>query len=178
MKRHVATLTIISVMMQVTSGIKKLTIECCLLFIASVCLLCSCKSQSGECKLQYKVAHGYFVKNDVHCSQVPACIESKEQFDDLFGMAAVMGEDGEPTAIDFSRQLVLPLVLHATDTITHFVIKEVRKKGNKINVTCLVEKGDAQSFAAVPCELIVIKKKDFAPDIELNITYQSVKISR
>ena len=175
MKCHLTILNEVSALIQIASSIKKLTIRCYPLWVASLCILCSCSFRSDEYKLQYKVAHGYFVKNDIPCSQIPPCIDSKEKFDDLFGMAAVMGEDGVPTAIDFSRQMVLPLVLQPTDTTTHILIKNVCKKGNKINVTCLVEKGDVQSYAAMPCELIVIEKKDFAPDDELNIRYQNAE---
>lgn len=146
-----------------------------LLFIASLCILCSCNSRPSGRKLPYEVAHGYFVKNDVYRSQIPVCIESKETFDDLFGMAAVMGVDGTPTAIDFSCRMVLPLVLDPTDTTTDIVIKDVRKKGDKITVTCRVEKGETQSYTVVPCKLLVIDKESPAPDIEWNITYQNMK---
>lgn len=146
-----------------------------LLFMASLCILCSCNSRPSGRKLPYEVAHGYFVKNDVYRSQIPACIESKETFDDLFGMAAVMGADGAPTNIDFSCRTVLPLVLDPTDTATVIVIEDVRKKGAKITVTCRVEKGDAQSYTVVPCKLLVIDKEALTPDVEWNITYRNIK---
>lgn len=92
MKCHLTILNEVSALIQIASSIKKLTIRCYPLWVASLCILCSCSFRSDEYKLQYKVAHGYFVKNDIPCSQIPPCIDSKEKFDDLFGMAAVMGE--------------------------------------------------------------------------------------
>jgi hypothetical protein len=45
-------------------------------------------------------------------------VTSQEAFDSLYHAAAVMGKDGAPTAIDFSKQFVIGVVLPLTNDHT------------------------------------------------------------
>ena len=65
----------------------------------------------------FEVAKNYFFKNDQVIPEYPK-ITTEEEFTKLFGMATKMGEDGKPTAIDFTKQFVLAIVLPETDFAT------------------------------------------------------------
>ena len=65
----------------------------------------------------FEVAKNYFFKNDQVIPEYPKIV-SEEEFTKLFGMATTMGEDGKPTAIDFTKQFVLAIVLPETDFAT------------------------------------------------------------
>ena len=56
--------------------------------------------QKGE--VPFEVAKNYFFKNNQVIPEYPKIV-SEEEFNKLFGMATTMGEDGKPTAIDFTR---------------------------------------------------------------------------
>ena len=62
-------------------------------------------SATTAADVPYKVANGYFVRNDV--KKLPnGKISKQKDFEASFGMAAVMGNDGRPTEIDFNNQSV------------------------------------------------------------------------
>ena len=51
------------------------------------------------------------IKNDQVIPEYPK-ITTEEEFNKLFGMATIMGKDGKPTAIDFTKQFVLGVYHH------------------------------------------------------------------
>lgn len=53
-------------------------------------------------EIAFEVAKNYFFKNNQVIPEYPKIV-SEEEFNKLFGMATTMGEDGKPTAIDFTR---------------------------------------------------------------------------
>ena len=53
-------------------------------------------------EVAFEVAKNYFFKNNQVIPEYPKIV-SEEEFNKLFGMATTMGEDGKPTAIDFTR---------------------------------------------------------------------------
>ena len=59
----------------------------------------------------------YFFKNGQEIPADPK-IDSEEEFSALFGMAAVMGKDGMPTPVDFSKEFVIAVVKPVTDQFT------------------------------------------------------------
>ncbi len=80
----------------------------CLMVITDSCSTAR-EVQSGK-KTAYTVANHYFVRNDVS-GYGTMTINTQADFDKVFGAAAVMGEGGLPTAIDFSRQTVLAVTM-------------------------------------------------------------------
>jgi hypothetical protein len=79
-----------------------------LLFIVAIfgILATSCKSNSKisekNTDIGYVIAKNYYVKNSVETIDNPK-IESKERFNEIFGMATLQGEDGKPTEINFDE---------------------------------------------------------------------------
>ena len=109
-------------------------------------------------KVTFEVAKNYFFKND---QQIPASpkITTEEEFNKFFGMATVMGEDGKPTSIDFTKQFVLAIVLPVTDTATEINPVKVEVKSDSLFYTYEVKTGDKQTFSIQPVSIIILDKQ-------------------
>ncbi|MBR5656179.1 MAG: hypothetical protein IKW98_05790 [Prevotella sp.] len=106
----------------------------------------------------FEVARNYFFKNN---QQIPASpkITSAEAFNQLFGMATTMGEDGKPTAIDFTKQFVLAVVLPVTNLATEINPVKVEARGDSLFYTYDVTTGEIQSYNIQPLSIIILDKQ-------------------
>ena len=109
-------------------------------------------------EVAFKVAKNYFFKNDQMIPEYPKIV-SEEEFNKLFGMATTMGEDGKPTAIDFTKQFVLAIVLPVTDFATEINPVKVEEKGDSLLYTYEIKAGEKQSFSIQPVSIIVLDRK-------------------
>ena len=124
-------------------------------------------SESAEVKSETKVEdidfvllENYFIKNNVSNSVNPK-IETLEKFNEIFGMATTMGNDGKPTGIDFQKQYVIAMVLPETDLMT--TIRPIRLQRNEIGGITLLYKttvGQTQSFTTRPFLAIIVDKAE------------------
>ena len=112
----------------------------------------------GSSELTFIVAKNYFFKNDQQIPSSPK-ITTEEEFHKLFGMATVMGEDGKPTAIDFTKQFVLAIVLSVTDTATEINPVKVEAKSDTLFYTYEVKTGEKQTYSIQPVSIIIIDKQ-------------------
>ena len=135
-----------------------------LIFIMALCgamLFCSCKSGSGSAtgsSVNYTVAKNYFFKNGAVIPDNPK-ISSADEFQNLFGMAAVMGKDGMPTAIDFSKQFVLAVVLPVTDVATEIQPLDVKVQDGELVYEYSVKTGEKMTYSMQPMKLIVLDRE-------------------
>ena len=106
----------------------------------------------------FEVAKNYFFKNDQVIPEYPK-ITTEEEFTKLFGMATTMGKDGKPTAIDFTKQFVLAIVLPETDFATEINPVKVEEKGDSLLYTYEVKTGEKQSFSIQPVSIIILDKQ-------------------
>ena len=106
----------------------------------------------------FEVAKNYFFKNDQTIPTSPK-ITTEEEFNNLFGMATTMGEDGKPTEIDFSKQFVLAIVLPMTDMATEINPVKLEAKGDSLFYTYDVKIGEKQSFSIQPVSIIILDRK-------------------
>ena len=109
-------------------------------------------------EVAFEVAKNYFFKNDQVIPEYPK-ITTEEDFNKLFGMATTMGEDGKPTAIDFTKQFVLAIVLPVTDFATEINPVKVEEKGDLLLYTYEVNTGEKQSFSIQPVSIIILDKQ-------------------
>ncbi len=109
-------------------------------------------------EVAFVVAKNYFFNNG---QEIPASpkITTEEDFKKYFGMAAVMGKDGTPTEIDFSKQFVLAIVHPITDVNTEIIPVKVEENGDTLNYTYEVKEGEKQSFSMQPLSIIILDKK-------------------
>ncbi len=109
-------------------------------------------------EVPFTVAEHYFINKGQDIPVNPK-ITSDELFKQLFGMATVMGENGKPTEIDFSKQFVLAVVLPVTDINTEINPVKVEEKGDTLFYHYDVKTGEKQSFNIQPLSIIILDKK-------------------
>lgn len=105
----------------------------------------------------YKVANGYFVRNDV--KKLPnGKISKQKDFEASFGMAAVMGNDGRPTEIDFNNQYVIAVSKPVTDRFTELEPVSLKGDGGLVFVY-RTKAGQQLSYSMQPSLVVVVDKK-------------------
>ena len=109
-------------------------------------------------EVTFDVAKNYFFNKGQEIPANPK-ITTQEEFEKLFGMAAVMGKDGKPTEIDFSKQFVVALVRPITDINTEIVPVKVEEQGDTLKYTYEVKTGEKQSFSMQPLSIIILDKQ-------------------
>lgn len=111
-----------------------------------------------ETGVEYSVAQNYFFNNDAE-NPTALKITSQSDFERYFGESAVMGKDGEPTKIDFSRQFVIAKVLPETDRATELVPTGIAKRGKTLRLRYTLKQGEKQSWSSVPFFILILDKK-------------------
>ena len=142
-----------------------------ILAMASLLVLAGCTTHKpAEANVEnvpFQVAKNYFFKNDQPLPAGPK-ITTAAAFDRLFGMAAFMGKDGQPTAIDFDKQFVLAIVLPVTDMSTQIMPLKVEAKGNRLFYYYEVKTGEQLSFSIQPVSIIILDKQYENHEVILN----------
>ncbi|MCR5180385.1 MAG: pyridoxamine 5'-phosphate oxidase family protein [Bacteroidaceae bacterium] len=109
-------------------------------------------------EVTFEVARNYFFNNDQQLPLDPR-ITTAESFNQLFGMATTMGEEGNPTEIDFDKQFVVAVVLPQTDVQTEITPVKVESQGEKLYYSFDITTGEKQSFTTRPMALIILDKQ-------------------
>lgn len=131
-------------------------------FIIFFVILFSCKTNTNQTELiTFKVAKNYFVKNTPTGNTiVEKVITSQKEFDEIFGTAARMGDSGLPTAIDFSKEQVIVVMLPVTNTSTEiFPVKIVRVNPDVAEFHYKIKYGERLSHDIKPKLLLSISKE-------------------
>jgi len=142
---------------------KKSTAIFCICALCALILTCSCSTTNT---VPFSEAHNYFFRNDAKIPESPK-ITTEEQFDSLFGMAATMGPNGTPTAIDFTKQFVIAVVLPETDIETELTPVSLAKANDQLTFTYKCKKGEKTSYTMQPLLMIVVDKKHETANISL-----------
>lgn len=115
--------------------------------------------QSFAKKVPYKEAENYYFRHDAQIPDNPK-INTREEFESLFGMAAVMGKNGEPTSIDFDKQFVIAVVLPVTNKDVELNDERLIDDGHSLIFEYSVDYDeDVLSFEMQPFLLIVVDRK-------------------
>lgn len=135
-----------------------------LIGISIVCaaLFSGCRTSKGENSdksVPYQLADHYFVRNDV-VGLPPTVITSADEFDKLFGMAAVMGPNGTPTEIDFNKSFVICLTVAPTDIATELSVVSLTKTPDKqLALNYKITRGEKMSYTSRPLLLLIVDKE-------------------
>ena len=125
-----------------------------------MCIIFSSCQTSGSKGIPFRVAERYFVNKDVKALPSPK-ICSQEEFDKLFGCAPVMGKNGMPTPIDFSKEYVIAVSKPETYISTFLSpISLKRDKDKNIVFTYKVKSGTKQTYSIVPFLMIIVNKEE------------------
>lgn len=109
--------------------------------------------------LPFVIAQNYFVKNTVEAIENPK-IETDAVFNSYFGAATTMGNNGKPTAVDFTKEFAIAIVLPKTENATTIQPVVLKKDVNHSLVfEYKVAVGDKQSYTSHPFLLVLVDKK-------------------
>ena len=122
-------------------------------------------------RIPFNYARGYFLRNDIEPEVIiPTMITSQEQLLQYFGMAAVMGENGAPTAIDFGKSFAIPVVYPETDLDTKLVVERFWHTAptQLTLVTGAVKGEESRSFTIRPILILVVDNcyRDYVIDVQ------------
>ena len=126
-----------------------------ILFIAAVLSFTSCRQAS---EIPFEEVKNYFFRNYADIPESPV-VDSSEQFDELFGAAAFMGKDGQPTPVDFGKEFVIAIVNPVTDCLTELTPESLRKVDDELVFTYRETIGEQQSWTMRPILLVKIDRK-------------------
>ncbi len=110
--------------------------------------------------INFTVLKNYFVKNTGEKVENPK-IETAEKFYEVFGRATTMGKNGKPTAINFSKQYIIAIIIPATEFATTIdTISLQRNNQNQIKLNYKLTIGQKQSFSIRPFIAIAVDKQE------------------
>lgn len=106
-------------------------------------------NKSEAFNVQYSPLNGYFVKNTWKKQKATLLkFTSQAQLEKVFGMATVMGENGKPTMVDFTKSTVIALILPKTDALYDLKMVGLDKINKRIAFTySYVEKGKTTAIS-------------------------------
>lgn len=113
--------------------------------------------KGGE-TVDFTVARNYFYAG----KEQPASLKftTEDDFRAHFGMAPVMGKNGEPTKIDFQKQFAIAMVVPATEYDEEIAPISLTEAGDKtLLLTYKHTKGEKRSFTVRPCFIIVVDRE-------------------
>lgn len=128
--------------------------------------LMACGTANNAKQVTYTEVHGYFVRNDAP-PHLPCYYDSKQSFDSVFSCAAVMGEDGMPTPIDFNRQSVIAIIGGETNRPTEYVPVSLMSQADTLRFKYKVKEAAPTSYTMLPVLLLVVDKPSSTPQIKL-----------
>lgn len=114
---------------------------------------------ADEQTVSFTEARNYFFRND---APMPASLKitSHDEFDRYFGMATTMGDDGQPTPIDFSRRFVIAKVLPATAVETEITDVSLDETGaGELRLRYRISRGRKMSYTTQPLLILIVDAK-------------------
>lgn len=134
------------------------------LFAAAAAVSVSCSSaktgmQTFHAEVPYKEAKNYFVKNNQEEASANSKFESQQEFDKVFGMATTMGENGKPTAIDFSKEFAVAQIENPSSQKVELKPVSVKKNAEMLEIKYRKIVGGIQTYTSQPALILIIDNK-------------------
>src|SRR5574344_216410 len=127
------------------------------LCVLAILTIVGCGNRGGGL-VKYTELHNYFVNNTGE-GEIQQKITSQSEFDTIFGAAAFMGTDGEPTSVHSSKESVLavaPSVTTSATTIEPVSLKQ--DNSGRLVFTYRTVTGEELDYSIHPCLLIKVPK--------------------
>ena len=143
--------------------------------MASLLMFVGCTTkkpaEASVVNVPFEVAKNYFFKNGQTIPTSPK-ITAAEAFDQLFGMAAFMGKNGQPTPIDFEKQFAIAVVLLETNHSTELHAESLTDDGKKLIFTYRVDVAPKENtWTQVPMLLIFVDRQYERNSVELQSNF-------
>lgn len=117
-------------------------------------------------EVPYTLAKNYFVRSDYPDRNLHMLkIESQEKFNSIFGMAPLMGDDGMPTDIDFSKSFVIALIDNSSNRTAGVFIKSLTQENGRLKLLYDIEKRQESSSAFFRFSAILIVDKKYMAEV-------------
>ncbi len=117
-----------------------------------------------ENQIPYKIAKNYFVNNTYRSNSLQEKkINNANTFNEIFGMATVMGENGKPTSIDFSKEFVIALIGEVSENEISYAPISLKETDGKLFFEYAIHTKKA-SGALMQSSFIMIVDKQFEKD--------------
>ena len=140
--------------------------------IVSACATTNTNPQD-EKNIPFTLARHYFFDAAAAIPQNPV-VTSQEAFDSLYHAAAVMGKDGAPTAIDFSKQFVIGVVLPLTNDHTELTDLQLTRRNDLLTLYYRTAIGRRNlSWTMRPMALMIVDRRYLSPTCVLKRLDQS-----
>ena len=115
---------------------------------------------AAEQDVPFTIANRYFVSNKYKDGDLKnPKISDQEQFDELFGMATIMGPNGKPTPIDFSRQYVVTVIGELTGRGTEISPVSLKQQADTILLSYKMTEHEKSMVTIRPVLLIIVDNK-------------------
>ncbi|WP_326377882.1 hypothetical protein [Myroides pelagicus] len=111
--------------------------------------------------ITYMEGKQYYVNNTYSNKQVESIkLETKEDFEEIFSPAAVMGEGGLPTPIDFDKSFVLAVIGTEVNQSTLFEVISLKDRGEFLELIYSYKvEGEKLSYSLHPFFFVIVDKK-------------------
>lgn len=117
----------------------------------------------------YTLAKNYFVKNSYPDKNLHMLkITSEVQFDEIFGMAALMGEAAKPTPIDFSKTFVIALIDEISNQSAGISVKSLVKENGGLKLLYSLQRNEKPGSADFRYSTILIVDKKYEAPVSAN----------
>ena len=126
-----------------------------LMLLACLVALASCR---GSSEVPFTELDHDFFRNGQQIPQDPK-IDTAEEFATLFGAAAMMGEGGRPTPIDWAHEFVIAVVYPVIDLATELAPESLILTDGELVFTYTEIGGEQQSWSIQPILLIKVDRK-------------------
>ena len=140
-------------------------------------LIISGSNSKAQDAVPYQLAKNYFVNNTYPDKNIHAVkISSSKEFNEIFGMATTMGNEGKPTEINFTKNFAIA-VIDAVSTDTEIItIESLTDERKKLNLRYNVIKKTVPNSASFRVAKILIISKKFKAKLVAELVKNSSKI--
>jgi hypothetical protein len=115
---------------------------------------------ASENQIPYKIAKNYFVNNTYRSASLQGKkIDNANTFNEIFGMATVMGENGKPTAIDFSKEFVIALIGEVSENEISYAPISLKEIDGRLSFEYAINIKKASGALMQSSFIMVIDKK-------------------
>ena len=140
------------------------------LAFVSICfyLIFSCNANQKQTKsalpsidsISFKKAENYFVKNTFNTNKTCYLkINKLDSFNQIFGMATTMHQNGKPTEINFSKEFVYAIIEPVGPYFIQYKNPRLYKVNQTLKLVYTTQKQDAESTLMQPCLLLIMDKQ-------------------
>jgi len=124
----------------------------------------------------YKLGTNYFVRNVNEPIQLSTpFIDNQSQFESIFGVAQTMTMDKQSVKVDFSKEIVIPIILEETNISTLIKIDAISLIADELNISYSVDEMHPISYVIQPSEIIILERSELGDYKNLKYKFKKTR---